>query len=199
MRFTSSREFTYEKELLAPYETVLAILQDPYRLCSHSPHFDSMVPNDDSNDKAPSHVTESPAKGRLSKTRWYRITDRIPVLGPVKATISIRAKIAPVEGGVETEVEAGFGTKVKAKYSVEKKTAEGGKEGCVLREVTVVEVRSVYHDALCLLDIEEWPSVLFRKYQAGGGEGVTIDADASIGRYAGRALPLREVVATERS
>ncbi|KAJ3501060.1 hypothetical protein NMY22_g19052 [Coprinellus aureogranulatus] len=195
MKFNSSREFTYEREIVAPYETVFAILQDPYRLCSHSPHFGSMVPDDDSNDK----VTESPAKGRPSKTQWYRITDRIPLLGPVKATISIRAKIVSVEGGVETEVEAGFGTKVKAKYSVKRKTAEGGKESCVLSEVTVVEVRSVHHDALCLLDIKERPSVLFRKYQAGGGEGVVIDIDANVGLYARRAVPRHEVVRTSQS
>lgn len=147
MPFRSSREFTYHREYAAPYESVLAILQDPYRLCSHSPHFASMVPDDDeagSGDKPLSDQDKVSAKGRLSRTQWYWITDRIPVVGPVKATIKAHAKIVPVDGGVDTEVEAGLGTKVRSKYRVERKTSEGGIESCVLREDTVVEVRCFY-------------------------------------------------------
>lgn len=148
MKFTSIREFKHSREYSAPYESVLAILQDPYRLCAHSPHFDSMVPDDDeskdsgaqSNSPA-SGGAEDPKKGRLSKTQWYIITDRIPVIGPVKATIKARVKIMPVDDGADTEVEAGLGTKLRAKYRVERKTVEGGGERCALSEDTNVEVR----------------------------------------------------------
>ncbi|TEB34968.1 hypothetical protein FA13DRAFT_1788577 [Coprinellus micaceus] len=155
MGFTSTREFTYQREISAPHESVLAILQDPYRLCSHSPHFAGMVPDDvspcvaDTQPPSDSPVEENgrpvpcpPSKeGRLSTNQWYKIYDRIPVLGPLKTTITIRAKIVPVEGGVETEVEAGFGTRVKTKYTVE--GGAGENTGCVLKETTVLEALSI--------------------------------------------------------
>lgn len=139
--FRSTREFTYHREISAPCESVLAILQDPYRLASHSPVFESIIPDDASSQDSTTETKGTSDQSHFSQSQWYRITDRVPVIGSLQTSVTVRVKIVPVEDGVETEVQAGFGTTLRTKYTVERKTGDGTAGSCSLTEVAVVDVR----------------------------------------------------------
>lgn len=150
--FRSTREFTYQREISAPCASVLAILQDPYRLANHSPVFESIVPEDDAatQESTAGSARTSHLPRRLSQSQWYRITDRVPVVGSLQTTITVRVKIVPEKDGVEAEVQAGFGTTLKTKYTVKGKANDGKGRSCTLTEVAVVDVRYPLFHLACV-------------------------------------------------
>ncbi|KAJ3548948.1 hypothetical protein NMY22_g1077 [Coprinellus aureogranulatus] len=135
----TTRVFTYHGEVSAPCESVLALLHDPYHLASQSPVFESIVPDEGSSeDSVPGSEIASDEK-QLPQTQWYRVTDRVPVIGSLQTSVTVQMKIAPADDGVETEVQAGFGVSLRTKYTVKSRSGEGEVGECSLTEVATVE------------------------------------------------------------
>lgn len=115
--FTTSREFRHEQTIQAPQEEILALLHNPQELCSLGPLYKSIV-----KDEKEEHT--------------YVITDRLPIVGPIEGSTTFRAKLVPTSDGVQTDVSAALGTRLKTKY-----WAEGREDGsCIVKEITVVKV-----------------------------------------------------------
>ncbi|KAJ2913384.1 hypothetical protein MD484_g7023, partial [Candolleomyces efflorescens] len=114
--FTTSREFRHEQTVQAPQEEVLALLHNPQELCSLGPLYKSIVKDG-------------------KEEHSYVITDRLPIVGPIEGSTTFRAKLIPTSDGIQTDVCAALGTRLKTKYWAERK----GDGNCVVKEITVVE------------------------------------------------------------
>ncbi|KAJ3501059.1 hypothetical protein NMY22_g19051 [Coprinellus aureogranulatus] len=109
----------------APCESVLALLHDPYHLASQSPVFESIVPDEGSSEDSIPGSEIASDEQQPSQTQWYRVTDRVPVIGSLQTSVTVQMKIAPADDGVETEVQAGFGVSLRTKYTVKSRSGEG--------------------------------------------------------------------------
>jgi hypothetical protein len=119
--FFTTKDYTYQREIQAPYETVLKIVRDPVVFSSHSLLFKS-IERDTS----------------TAEPDWYTITERLPLLGPIESSLTFRAKLVPLENGLDADVDAALGTALKSVYTVER--GDVGKS--VVKELTTVKVSS---------------------------------------------------------
>ncbi|KAF5314184.1 hypothetical protein D9611_006848 [Ephemerocybe angulata] len=119
---TSTRDFTYEAVIKAPQQKVVSFIQKPDSLPRQSPLFVSLTPD-----------------ASATEQNWFIITERVPIAGPIETKTTFRARLVPVSNGLDSDVEASLGVKLKAHYTVEKK----GENESVLKEFTTMEASSL--------------------------------------------------------
>ncbi|KAG6812486.1 hypothetical protein H0H92_002593 [Tricholoma furcatifolium] len=115
---TSQRTVLLTKTIHAPPETVLALVQDPNVLFAASPLITNVTP--DSSD---------------SSNTYYTITDNLSFGGLFNFQIKYKCRLVKVVDGINSEVAAGFGTRLKGQSRV-----KAGEDGSTeLSEETVIE------------------------------------------------------------
>lgn len=115
----TTQDYTYQRQIRAPFETVLNIVRDPVAFSSHSLLFQSIEPDTST-----------------GEPDWYIVTERLPIAGPIETTTTFRAKLVPLGNGLDAEVQAALGTELKSRYTVER-TEDGTS---VAHEFTTVKV-----------------------------------------------------------
>ncbi|KAG6845791.1 hypothetical protein H0H87_003845 [Tephrocybe sp. NHM501043] len=115
---TLQRTVLLQKTIQAPTEAVLALLHDPNVLFATSPLITNVIP--DSTD--PSNTS-------------YTVTDTISFAGLFKFQTKFRCRLVLLEDGVDSDVDAGFGTKLVGQYRVK----AAGDDVTELSEETIVE------------------------------------------------------------
>lgn len=134
----TTQDYTYQREIRAPFETVLNIVRDPIVFSSHSLLFQSIEPDTST-----------------GEPNWYTITERLP-LGPIETSTTFRARLVPLENGLDADVEAALGTVLNSTYTVER----GENGASIVHELTTVKVRRICSPHASL-ELTRWfPSVL---------------------------------------